>query len=133
MFIWLPTLSIAFVADLQSFAQAYLFKRCPLCLQTLTDSPVCVSYPPAALRSSVASSQLPAKIQMLPLPFPTGEAANDLVHPHQHTQPPREQKHKITFRLILRGRFFISSSSSFFLAVGAAAVAASAFDLHSAV
>lgn len=66
---------------LHSHARAYLFKRCPFCVQTLlADSSVCFSSPPAARRSSVASSQLPAKIPMLPFPFPTGKAANDLVY-----------------------------------------------------
>lgn len=65
----------------RSHARAYLFKRCPFCVQTLlADSSVCFSSPPAARRSSVASSQLPTKIPMLPFPFPTGKAANDLVY-----------------------------------------------------
>lgn len=114
------TFSIAFVADLYSLARAYLFQRSPLCVQTLfTDSPVCVSSPPAALWSSVASSQLPAKIPMLPLPFPTGEAANDLVYTHTNTHNRHETKN-------MRGRFFFS-------AVSTVAVTASVVDLHSAV
>lgn len=64
-----------------SHARAYLFKCCSFCLQTLlADSSVCFSSPPAARRSSVAPSQLPAKIPMLPFPFPTGKVANDLVY-----------------------------------------------------
>lgn len=103
-----------------SHARAYLFKRCPFCVQTLlADSSVCFSSPPAARRSSVASSQLPAKIPMLPFPFPTGKAANDLVY-----SPARENIKSPSDRDL--------AWEDFFFAVGAAAVAASAVDLHSA-